>query len=193
MEWFNDVWTKEVFANFMASKIVNPGFPEIDHDLNFLLRHHPGAYSVDRTEGANPIRQHLENLNEAGQMYGAIIYNKAPVMMRQLELLVGEETFKEGMREYLGTYSFDNATWPDLIDILDQKTEQDLKSWSEVWVNTAGRPHFSYQFKEDELPGREPLRYDVLIQTDPHGMERVWPQQVGIWTISPFGQHVQIL
>lgn len=26
MEWFNDVWTKEVFANFMAAKIVNPGF-----------------------------------------------------------------------------------------------------------------------------------------------------------------------
>ena len=185
MEWFNDVWTKEVFANFMAAKIVNPGFPEIDHDLNFLLRHHPSAYSVDRTEGANPIRQHLENLNEAGQMYGAIIYNKAPIMMRQLELLVGEDLFREGMQEYLSTYAFDNATWPDLIDILDQKVEQDLKSWSEVWVNTPGRPHFSYEFREDELPGREPLRYDILVQTDPAGMERVWPQQVGIWTISP--------
>uniref|UniRef100_UPI003BACD3A4 M1 family metallopeptidase n=1 Tax=Gracilimonas sp. TaxID=1974203 RepID=UPI003BACD3A4 len=185
MEWFNDVWTKEVFANFMAAKIMNPNFPDIDHDLNFVLRHHPSAYSVDRTEGPNPIRQHLENLNEAGQMYGAIIYNKAPIMMRQLELLVGEDLFKEGLREYLSSYSFGNATWPDLITILDQKTDQNLKSWSEVWVNTAGRPHFSVEFKEDELPGREPLRYDVLVQTDPAGLERVWPQQVGIWTISP--------
>jgi aminopeptidase N len=185
MEWFNDVWTKEVFANFMAAKIVNPNFPEIDHDLNFLLRHHPSAYSVDRTEGANPIRQNLDNLNEAGQMYGAIIYNKAPIMMRQLELLVGEDLFREGMREYLSTFSFDNATWPDLIQILDQKTEQDLIAWSEVWVSTPGRPHFSVEFKEDELPGREPLQYDILVQTDPAGKERVWPQQVGIWTISP--------
>jgi aminopeptidase N len=24
MQWFNDVWMKEVFANFMAAKIVNP-------------------------------------------------------------------------------------------------------------------------------------------------------------------------
>ncbi len=185
MEWFNDVWTKEVFANFMAAKIMNPNFPEINHDLNFVLRHHPSAYSVDRTEGANPIRQYLGNLNEAGQMYGAIIYNKAPIMMRQLELLVGEEIFKEGMREYLGTYSFGNATWPDLINILDELSDQDLKSWSEVWVNTPGRPHFSYEFKKDELPGREPLLYDILVQTDPAGMGRVWPQQVGIWTISP--------
>ncbi len=101
MEWFNDVWTKEVFANFMAAKIVNPGFPDINHDLNFLVRHYPSAYSVDRTSGANPIRQFLPNLNEAGQMYGAIIYNKAPIMMRQLELMIGEELFREGMREYL--------------------------------------------------------------------------------------------
>jgi aminopeptidase N len=59
MEWFNDVWTKEVFANFMAAKIVNPSFPDVNHDLNFLVRQYPRAYSVDRTEGANPIRQHL--------------------------------------------------------------------------------------------------------------------------------------
>ena len=54
-EWFNDVWTKEVFANFVAAKIVNPSFPEIDHDLNFLARHYPAAYSVDHTPGANRI------------------------------------------------------------------------------------------------------------------------------------------
>ena len=27
MRWFDDVWMKEVFANFMAGKIVNPSFP----------------------------------------------------------------------------------------------------------------------------------------------------------------------
>ena len=37
MRWFDDVWMKEVFANFMAAKIVNPAFPEINHDLRFLL------------------------------------------------------------------------------------------------------------------------------------------------------------
>ncbi|MDR9419357.1 M1 family metallopeptidase [Gracilimonas sp.] len=171
MEWFNDVWTKEVFANFMAAKIMNPNFPDIDHDLNFVLRHHPSAYSVDRTDGANPIRQDLQNLNEAGQMYGAIIYNKAPIMMHQLELLVGEEVFKEGLREYLNTYSFDNATWPDLISILDQKTEQDLASWSEVWVNTPGRPHFFLVSS---------IEKSQVVQVDADGLNRVWPQQFSI-------------
>ena len=66
MRWFNDVWMKEVFANFMAAKIVNPSFPAINHELRFLLAHYPAAYDVDRTAGANPIRQQLANLNEAG-------------------------------------------------------------------------------------------------------------------------------
>lgn len=173
MEWFNDVWTKEVFANFMAAKIVNPGFPEIDHDLNFLVRHYPRAYSVDRSSGANPIRQHLPNLNEAGQMYGAIIYNKAPIMMRQLEMMVGEEAFREGMREYLEIHAFANATWPALVSILDEKTDGDLHSWSQTWVNTPGRPEMVVDF--DDKNGRS-----ALIQNDPAGQGRVWPQIFGV-------------
>ena len=75
MEWFDDVWLKEVFANFVAAKIVNPTFTEINHDLSFMVRHYPSAYSVDSTGGANAIRQRLSNLNEAGTLYGNIIYN----------------------------------------------------------------------------------------------------------------------
>ena len=101
MRWFNDVWMKEVFANFMAAKIVNPSFPTVNHDLRFLLSNYPAAYEVDRTPGANPIRQVLDNLNEAGSMYGAIIYQKAPVVMRHLEALLGADNFRDGLREYL--------------------------------------------------------------------------------------------
>lgn len=181
MEWFNDVWTKEVFANFMAAKIVNPAFPQIDHDLNFLRGHYPRAYSVDRTEGANPIRQDLGNLNEAGQLYGAIIYNKAPIMMRQLETIIGEDLFRDGMREYLREFSFSNATWPALIDILDARSEQNLHAWSEVWVNTAGRPEFEEQWETTETG----LGRHFLLQHDTASSEheRVWPQQFGIVAI----------
>ncbi len=51
MKWFNDVWMKEVFANFMAAKIVNPSFPNVNHALRFLYQYYPAAYDVDRTDG----------------------------------------------------------------------------------------------------------------------------------------------
>src|SRR5207253_11244180 len=133
----------EVFANFMAAKIVNPAFPAINHDLRFLFAHYPQAYEVDRTAGTNPIRQPLDNLNEAGSLYGAIIYQKAPIVMRQLERTIGAGPFREGLRTYLRAHAFGNATWTDLIDILDPLTPDDLRAWSHAWVDEAGRPDIS--------------------------------------------------
>ncbi len=176
MRWFNDVWMKEVFANFMAAKIVNPSFPEVNHDLRFLFAHYPAAYDVDRTPGANPIRQPLANLNEAGSLYGAIIYQKAPVIMRHLEALLGETSFRDGLREYLGAHKFGNATWSDLIEVLDQRTPVDLAAWSKAWVESAGRPTITTEL--DVKDGR--IASLAFSQSDAQERGLVWPQQLRV-------------
>jgi len=163
MRWFDDVWIKEVFANFMAAKIVNPSFPHIDHDLRFLVAHYPAAYGVDRTAGTHPIRQSLDNLSHAGSQYGAIIYQKAPIVMRQLERLLGEATMRDGLRDYLSRFRFGNATWLDLVRILDDRSDRDLAAWSQVWVEDAGRPTIATVLERDAGGSVTDL---ALVQTD---------------------------
>ena len=176
MRWFNDVWMKEVFANFMAAKIVNPSFPNVNHDLRFLLSNYPTAYDVDRTPGANPIRQQLDNLNEAGSMYGAIIYQKAPIVMRHLEALLGEDNFRDGLREYLKNHAFGNATWTDLINVLDARTPMDLQQWSRAWVDEPGRP-----IVETILESRNGRVTRLAFrQRDTWKRDRLWPQQLRV-------------
>jgi aminopeptidase N len=177
MRWFNDVWMKEVFANFMAAKIVNPSFPEVNHELRFLLSNYPAAYQVDRTAGTNPIRQTLDNLDDAGQMYGPIIYQKAPVVMRQLELMVGEDGLRDGLREYLTRYQFGNATWLDLVAILDARTPRDLAAWSRAWVEERGRPSITTRVAV-AADGR--LTSVRFTSRDPLGRGLVWPQRLQI-------------
>lgn len=140
MQWFDDVWMKEVFANFMAGKIVGPSFPSLNHELRFLLAHYPAAYDVDRTAGTHPIQQPLDNLRNAGSVYGAIIYQKAPIMMRNLENWMTEAAFKQGLREYLSKYAWRNATWDDLIACLKKFTKEDLDVWNRAWIKTGGMP-----------------------------------------------------
>ena len=176
MRWFDDVWMKEVFANFMAAKIVNPSFPAIDHDLRFLLTHYRGAYEVDRTAGTHPIRQPLDNLSDAGSLYGAIIYQKAPVVMRQLERLMGESALREGLRAYLSDHTFGNASWSDLIDRLDPRSPDDLHAWSRVWVSGAGRPEIAMRLKVADGRIAE-LAFD---QRDPTGEGQIWPQALEV-------------
>jgi aminopeptidase N len=176
MKWFDDVWMKEVFANFMAAKIVNPSFPNIDHDLRFLLAHYPSAYDVDRTAGANPIRQKLDNLNEAGGLYGNIIYDKAPVVMRQLEEMLGADGLRDGLREYLNRYAFGSATWTDLIKILGARTNEDLAAWSHAWVDEPGRPTVTTELRTDG--GK--IASLAFTQFDPRGRSLVWNQRLQI-------------
>ena len=172
MRWFNDVWMKEVFANFMAAKIVNPSFPGINHDLRFLLTYYPAAYDVDRTPGTNSIRQRLDNLSEAGTLYGAIIYQKAPIVMRQLEMILGADPFRDGLRDYLNAHMFGNASWPDLIKVLDGRTPDDLEAWSHAWVEEAGRPEIATHLEIDN--GR--ITRLAFVQKDP------MPRRGLVWT-----------
>lgn len=176
MRWFNDVWMKEVFANFMADKIARAAYPDDNADLKFLTGHLPAAYSTDRTAGSNPIRQPLENLQDAGSLYGNIIYHKAPVMMRQLEMLMGDTAFRAGVREYLHRYAYGNASWPELIEILGAHTTRDLQSWNRVWVEKPGRPVFSYRMKA-ENGWIESL---TLLQKAEDGSDNTWPQSFKI-------------
>ncbi len=150
MEWFDDVWLKEVFAGFMADKITHPQYPEINHELEFFLTHYPRALAVDRSRGTHPIKQELENLKLAGTLYGAIIYNKAPIVFRNLEELMGEENFRRAVQEYLHTYAMDNADWDDLAKILNRHSEQDLEQWSERWIYGTGMPEISTEGMDEE-------------------------------------------
>ena len=184
MKWFSDVWMKEVFANFMAAKIVNPSFPNINHALRFLLAYYPSAYEVDRTAGTNEIRQPLDNLNEAGTLYGAIIYQKAPIVMRQLETIVGPDGFRDGLRDYLRKYSFGNASWPDLIALLGKHTKEDLAAWSHAWVEERGRPIVRTELKMSG--GR--ISHLAFTQQDPiENRGLVWNQRLQVAVGTPEG------
>lgn len=175
MRWFDDVWMKEVFANFLAAKIAGPAFPDLNMPLRFFQAHHPTAYGVDRTAGANPIRQPLANLRDAGSLYGAIIYQKAPVVMQQLEQLIGDAALQEGLRQYLRDYQFANASWTDLISILDDLSDEDLLRWSQAWVDEPGRPRINARWTG------EGIEVTQLDDNSTRGLR--WQQRVSVLLI----------
>ena len=163
MQWFGDVWTKEVFANHFASMITRPLFPGTDYRLKDFKAFNIPAYDEDRTAGTTPIRQHLDNLGNAGLIYGNIVYDKAPVVMRMLADTLGAEPFREGLQEYLHAHLFANATWPDLISALDRHTDADLAAWSREWVEGKGMPQHA---ESDTLANLDALGYGYYPLTD---------------------------
>lgn len=165
MKWFDDVWLKEVFAGFMADKIMTQLYPEVNHHLNFYLNHYEPALRTDRTRGTHPILQDLSNLNNAGTLYGDIIYHKAPIVMRMLEREISEYELQVGLRKYLRNWSYSNASWEDLITLLESSSDRNLEGWNEVWIKEAGAPVIEFD-------------KGVIAMIDESGKKRVWPQVI---------------
>ena len=174
MKWFDDVWTKEVFANYFASQMLKERFPKVNHRLNFMADYIPGAYAEDCTEGTNSIKQDLDNLQNAGLVYGNIIYKKSPIVMEMLVEKMGQQTFRAGLQQYLKTYAYGNATWDDLIDILDDFIPDDLKAWSHCWVNEKGHPTIETHLESNHL---------VVNQFDKWKRGVCWPQKLSFLVI----------
>jgi aminopeptidase N len=71
---------------------------------------------------------------------GAVFYNKAPALIKQLEYLVGEEAFREGLRRFLVRHAYDNATWRDLLAALEETSGQSLAAFGDHYILRAGLP-----------------------------------------------------
>jgi aminopeptidase N len=96
--------------------------------------------------------------------------------MRHLEALLGEDNFRDGLREYLKAHAFSNATWTDLINVLDARTPADLQQWSKVWVEQPGRP--TVETILDVKNGV--IERLAFRQRDSWNRNLTWPQQLRV-------------
>ncbi|MFC5863645.1 M1 family metallopeptidase [Acidicapsa dinghuensis] len=147
MRWFDDLWLKEGFAQYMAYKALADLEPASDPWKHFYQDIKPAAYGIDETLGTTPIYQSIPNLKDAKSAYGAIVYQKAPAVLKQLEFHVGSEVFRNGLRLYLKQHAYANAEWNDLIKALEQagsslhsNNAADLESWAQAWIQHRGMP-----------------------------------------------------
>ena len=175
LKWFDDLWANEVLACFMSSKITRRQYSQVDHDLNFIKTFQNRAIYTDRTEGTHPIAQELTNVNHVSLLYDNILYDKAPVMMRMMEQMMGAPSLQNGLHKYLVNYQFDNASWDDLITTLDKEAPSaGIRQFSEIWVKQKGMPIINTSYKDGQL---------VITQTDPFNRGVFWPQKFQIKAI----------
>lgn len=145
MRWFDDLWLKEGFAQYMAYKALAELEPASNPWKHFYDDIKPLAYGIDETQGTTPISQHILNLKDAKSAYGAIVYEKAPAVLKQLNFFLGDEAFRDGLRIYLKQHAYANAEWDDLIHAFETASDQlghhqDVQGWAAAWILRRGMP-----------------------------------------------------
>lgn len=181
MRWFDDLWLKEGFATYMAAKMQDlEGLP--NPWMSFYLRNKPAAYDVDQTAGTTPIWQQLANLDQAKSNYGAIVYDKAPGVLKQLNYLVGDTAFRAGLHNFLIAHAYGNATWQDLLGAIGQAAHRDLTDWGKQYILRPGMPVIEQRL--DVANGK--IKRLMLVQhpAQPLSGKGVWPMrtELALWS-----------
>jgi aminopeptidase N len=140
MRWFDDLWLKEGFAQYMAYQTLASLKPGENMWKRFYESIKPPAYEIDSTQGTTPIYQDIPNLKDAKSAYGAIVYSKAPAVLKQLAFVLGPENFRNGLRLYLKDHAYSNAEWSDLVHALEKVSGRSLDRWAEMWIRHRGMP-----------------------------------------------------
>ncbi len=140
MKWFDDLWLKEGFATYLGAKALADLEPGGDAWKTFYQGNKPTAYAVDQTLGTTPLWQQMANLDLAKSAYGAIVYNKAPSVLKQLNYLVGDSAFQRGVRAFLTTHAYSNATWQDLLGAIGRAGNRSLAGFGQNFMLRRGMP-----------------------------------------------------
>jgi aminopeptidase N len=140
MRWFDDLWLKEGFATYMAAKAQFALDSTTGAWKTFYQSNKPAAYAVDQTTGTNSLWQELSNLDQAKSNYGAIVYNKAPSVLKQLNYLVGEDAFRLGVRQFLTDHAYGNATWRELLGAVGTAAKMSLDEFGTNFMLRPGMP-----------------------------------------------------
>lgn len=137
-QWWDDLWLKESFAEFMGADSSVEATEYKEAWGNFAGNRKNWAYSQDQLPTTHPIKAEIPDVDAARQNFDGITYAKGAAALKQLVHFVGRDNFYAAARGYFTKHAFSSATFDDLLAVLEAHTPEDLNEWSNRWLRTSG-------------------------------------------------------
>ncbi|MFG3494145.1 aminopeptidase N [Streptomyces sp. NPDC047928] len=138
MRWWDDLWLKESFADFMGSFSLAEATRFTNSWVTFANNRKAWAYRADQLPSTHPITADIRDLEDAKLNFDGITYAKGAAVLKQLVAYAGREAFLEGARRYFARHAYGNTTLGDLLTVLEETSGRDMKTWSRSWLETSG-------------------------------------------------------
>ncbi|MCK8431621.1 aminopeptidase N [Streptomyces sp. D2-8] len=138
MEWWDDLWLKESFADFMGEFSLVGATRFVNGWITFANRRKAWAYRADQLPSTHPVTADIRDLQDAKLNFDGITYAKGASVLKQLVAYVGEDAFLEGARRYFKRHAYGNTRLGDLLSVLEETSGRDMSAWSRSWLQTAG-------------------------------------------------------
>jgi aminopeptidase N/puromycin-sensitive aminopeptidase len=149
MQWWNNLWLNEGFATWMEYKAVDHLNPEWNMKPS-MIAGVDQAMGVDAQPTTRAIRAKADTPDEINQMFDGIAYGKAGAVLGDVENYLGEETFRQGVHNYLEAHKYSNATAEDFWGAQTANSHKPVDKIMESLVAQPGVPLVTFGPEEKD-------------------------------------------
>ncbi|GIW66712.1 MAG: leucyl aminopeptidase [Candidatus Parcubacteria bacterium] len=171
MKWWDDLWLNESFATYLAYKVVDYFYPQWRLKERYVLEEVISALAADGLINSHPIKVKVNKPEESIEIFDEISYEKGGSVLRMIENYLGEEKFRQGLRNYIRKFAYQNANHKDFLNTFDQIKKEKISKIIEgfihqvnfpiVRVKTLGKKYILFQEKFTFLPTKKQTRWQI--------------------------------
>jgi aminopeptidase N len=172
MNWWNNLWLNESFANLMEYIALDALEPSWNVWFDFAAYETVASLRRDATDGVQAVQVDVNHPDEISTLFDpAIVYAKGSRLLRMLEQYVGPAAFRDGLRHYFASHAYGNTSETDLWHALSASSGKDIARLMTPWITQPGYPVVHVD--------SDGLRQEQFFIGDHAESDRVWPIPLG--------------
>lgn len=172
MEWWDDLWLNESFANIMEYAAIDALFPEWNVWDMFVAAEGLSAIRRDAIPGVQPVRLPVHHPEEISTLFDpSIVYAKGGRVLYMLMHYIGETAWRKGLTEYFKTHAYGNTTGADLWHSLSKASGIDVAAFMDPWIEQSGFPLVRVRQKNSDLT----VAQHHFLEEPSKADDRLWP------------------
>ncbi|XP_077985458.1 aminopeptidase N-like [Glandiceps talaboti] len=142
--WWDDLWLNEGFASYLmyiGDHHAEPDWRMLEQFVNDEVHE---VFELDGLGSSHPVLVDVGKPDEITEIFDTISYSKGAAIIRMMNYILGEDTFREGLTLFLTEQSYKAATSDDLWDALQRADTNGkstkVKAVMDTWTLQMGYP-----------------------------------------------------
>ncbi|WP_294291421.1 M1 family metallopeptidase [uncultured Sphingomonas sp.] len=143
MRWWDDLWLNEGFASWMEGKATAELNPQWNYRALTVATEREAAMRLDATAATHPVIRKVTTVDQIGEAFDTITYQKGQAVIDMLESTVGEAKFRDGVRRYMAKYKYSNTVTDQLWAEISAAAGRDVAPFMQDFTLQGGVPLIS--------------------------------------------------
>ena len=176
MQWWNDLWLNESFANMMEYVAIDALHPEWRMWEDFATSEVTAALRRDSLDGVQSVQADVNHPDEISTLFDpAIVYAKGGRLLVMVRQLIGEETFRTGLKSYFEKFAYQNTVGDDLWRELETASGQPIVELMNAWISQPGLPIVQVEQDNSAEQPAATLRQQRFFIGNHQSSDALWP------------------